>query len=58
MHGCSRPDAGSAVVGGYALIQTKTHEEAIEVATRFMELHRIHWPNFDGECEVRPLQEM
>jgi hypothetical protein len=46
------------VVGGYALCVAKTHEEAIALATRFMELHRIHWPDFKGECEVRPLEEM
>jgi len=21
-------------------------------------LHRIHWPKFEGECEVRPLENM
>jgi hypothetical protein len=46
------------VVGGYAIVQTKTHEEAMELATRFMELHRIHWPEFDCTCEVRPLEAM
>jgi len=28
------------------------------LATRFMELHRIHWPEFEGEAEVRPLEDM
>jgi hypothetical protein len=46
------------VVGGYALIETKTHDEAITLATKFMDLHRIHWPEFEGECEVRPLEDM
>jgi len=23
-----------------------------------MDLHRIHWPKFEGECEVRPLENM
>jgi hypothetical protein len=22
------------------------------------EPHRIHWPAFDGECEVRPVENM
>ena len=44
------------VVGGYALCECKTREEALELATRFMELHRIHWPEFEGESELRPLQ--
>ncbi len=46
------------VVGGYAIVETKTHEEAMTLATKFMELHRVHWPEFDCTCEVRPLEDM
>ena len=46
------------VVGGYALVQAASREEALQMATQFMELHRIHWPAFTGECEVRPLEHM
>jgi len=46
------------VVGGYALIEVKSREEAHEVARQFMELHRVHWPAFEGECEARPLEDM
>ncbi len=46
------------IVGGYALVEVKSKEEALGVARRFMELHRVHWPAFEGECEVRPLEEM
>ena len=46
------------VVGGYSLIEAATHAEAVELATRFMELHRLHWPGFEGECELRPLEDM
>lgn len=46
------------VVGGYALVEVKSREEALEVARKFMELHRVHWPAFEGECEVRPLEDM
>ena len=46
------------VVGGYAIVEAKSNEEAMALATRFMELHRIHWPAFEGECEVRPLENM
>jgi hypothetical protein len=45
------------VVGGYALCETKTHDEAVALATKFMDLHRIHWPEFEGEAEVRPLED-
>ena len=46
------------IVGGYALVDVKSREEAVELARQFMELHRVHWPAFDGECEVRPLEDM
>ena len=44
------------VVGGYAIVEAKTYEEAMKVATEFMELHARHWPEFECECEVRPLE--
>ena len=44
------------IVGGYALIKTKTREEALSLAQKFMEIHRVHWPEFEGECEMRPLE--
>jgi hypothetical protein len=46
------------VVGGYALVEVASKEEALEIARQFMELHRIHWPAFEGESEVRPLEDM
>ena len=45
------------VVGGYSLCEVKSHDEAIAVAKQFMEIHRIHWPDFEGESEVRPLED-
>jgi hypothetical protein len=45
------------IVGGYAIIDAKTREEAMTLARRFMELHLKHWPAFEGECEVRPFEE-
>jgi hypothetical protein len=46
------------IVGGYALVEVKSKQEALDVARQFMELHRVHWPAFVGECEVRPLEDM
>jgi hypothetical protein len=43
------------VIGGYAQFEFKTREEAIESAVRFMELHKKHWPGWEGETEVRQL---
>lgn len=45
------------VVGGYAIVEVKSKEDAREVARQFMDLHRVHWPEFDGECEARPLDQ-
>ncbi|ACG72300.1 DGPFAETKE family protein [Anaeromyxobacter sp. K] len=45
------------VIGGWAVLKTATRAEALAVATEFMELHRKHWPEFEGECEVRPIEE-
>lgn len=44
------------VVGGYALVEAKSKKEATELATKFMDIHRVHWPEFEGACEVRPLE--
>lgn len=44
------------VVGGYALVEAESKKEAIDMATKFMDLHRIHWPEFEGSCEVRGLE--
>jgi hypothetical protein len=45
------------IVGGYALMELKSQEDALDMARQFMELHRVHWPAFDGECEVRPVED-
>jgi hypothetical protein len=45
------------IVGGYAIMEAKSREEALDLARRFMELHRQHWPAFEGESEVRPFEE-
>ncbi len=44
------------VIGGYAMVEVPSREEALKVARDFMELHRVHWPAFEGECEVRPVE--
>jgi hypothetical protein len=43
------------VVGGYAVFELKSKEEAIVWARRFMELHREFWPSWEGETEIRQL---
>jgi hypothetical protein len=45
------------VIGGWAILNTKSKDEAIRITTEFMELHRRYWPEFEGESEVRPMFE-
>ena len=45
------------VIGGWAILKTDSRADAIRIATEFMELHRKHWPAFEGESEVRPMLE-
>ena len=40
-----------------AMIEVATEEQAREIARQFMELHRLHWPALEFECEARPLDE-
>jgi len=44
------------LVGGYAIVDVDSDEEALDIATKFMELHRVHWPEFEGESELRPFE--
>jgi hypothetical protein len=43
------------VIGGYAQFELNSKEEAVEGAVRFMELHKQHWPGWEGETEVRQM---
>jgi len=41
------------VVGGFAVFEVETKQEMIDATVKFMELHREHWPGWEGETEVR-----
>ena len=43
------------VVGGYAVMEFNSREAAVESAVEFMELHKKHWPGWEGETEVRQI---
>jgi hypothetical protein len=45
------------VIGGFAVFDVKSKAEAVEWARRFMNLHTLHWPGWEGECEVRQFME-
>ena len=41
------------VIGGYAVFELDSREQAVAEAVKFMELHQAHWPAWEGETEVR-----
>ena len=41
------------VLGGYAFFELKSKEDAVERSSKFLELHRKHWPGWEGEIEIR-----
>jgi hypothetical protein len=43
------------IIGGYAQFELSSKQEAIEGAVRFMELHKKHWPGWEGETEIRQM---
>jgi hypothetical protein len=45
------------LVGGYAVLEVRSKAEAVELARRLMQLHKDHWPGWEGSCEVRQLGE-
>lgn len=46
------------VIGGYGILEVASHEEAVELATKFLKLHREHMPDFEAISEVRPFDPM
>jgi len=46
------------VIGGYAIINVNSHADALAVANEFMDLHVKHWPEFEGESEVRQIMDL
>ena len=43
------------LVGGYAVYDLPSMTEAMDWARRFADLHVAHWPEWEGEIEVRPI---
>ncbi len=44
------------VVGGFAVFEVESKAEVLEWARRFLELHRLHWPGWEGESEIRQIE--
>jgi hypothetical protein len=45
------------VIGGFSIYNLASREEALAEAHKFMELHRQHWPTWQGEVEIRQLYD-
>jgi hypothetical protein len=45
------------VIGGYAIFNVKSKEEAIEWARRLLNLHKELWKGWEGESEIRQMSE-
>ncbi len=44
------------LVGGYAIFELSSKEEAVEMGKRFMQLHiDVMGPAFEGQLEIRPI---
>ena len=43
------------VIGGYAILELPSKQVAIEEAVKLMELHKKHWPGWEGETEIRQI---
>jgi hypothetical protein len=45
------------VVGGYVVAEFGSRDQALGMARQFMELHWVHWPEFEEVCEVRRIEQ-
>jgi len=47
------------LVGGFAILEANSKQEAVEMGSAFMQLHAdILGPDYEGELEIRPMMEM
>ncbi|HLG72366.1 MAG TPA: YciI family protein [Chloroflexota bacterium] len=44
------------MVGGYAVLECGSEEEAVQVAKDFLQLHLDNWPGCEVRCEVRQIE--
>ncbi len=43
------------VAGGYAIVEARSHEEAVEGGRRVIEIHKEHGPGWEGSVEIREI---
>ena len=49
------PFAEAREVVSYALYEVRSKEEAVEWGTRFLDVHRRHWPEWEGSTDIHKL---
>ena len=45
------------LIGGYAIAEVETFDQAVEAARTFLEISARHWPGWSGEAEVRQITD-
>lgn len=45
------------LIGGYAVLEVRSREEAVELSRRMLRLHQVHWPGWQGSCELRQIED-
>ena len=43
------------LIGGYAVYDVQSKDDAIRWTSRFIELHKQHWTGWEGEAEIRQI---
>lgn len=45
------------LIGGFAMLDVRSREEAVELARRMLRLHQRHWPGWTGSIELRQVED-
>jgi hypothetical protein len=43
------------LVGGYAIVEVDTYQQAVDASRKIIEVHERYWPGWEGEAEVRQI---
>ena len=43
------------LIGGYAVTEVRSKQEAVELGRRLLQIHLDNWPGWEGSCEIRQL---
>lgn len=43
------------VIGGFAIFEAPSRDVVSKYARRMLELHKVHIPDWEGECEIRQI---